>query len=119
MNEANEALTAAAEVFRELDQQVWPQSERDEFHGEAGRCPVDYAEAQALVDRALHALSERPAEPLGNLRSILESLTKAAEIEARNLFRSPPSAEEAARVRLRDDTTAAVMSAIKRICSSL
>lgn len=52
------ALRAAADVFDELDGVSWPQSDRDRFHGEGGRCPVDYAKARAKVAAAIDLLRE-------------------------------------------------------------
>jgi hypothetical protein len=48
-----EALNEARKVFDELDGVNWPQSARDEFYGEPGRCPVDYAQAQSKVIAAM------------------------------------------------------------------
>ena len=48
-----EALNEARKAFDELDGVNWPQSERDEFYGEPGRCPVDYAQAQSKVIAAM------------------------------------------------------------------
>jgi hypothetical protein len=47
------ALRAAADVFEEMDSVSWPQSERDAFYGDGGKCPVDYDAAQSAVLAAL------------------------------------------------------------------
>lgn len=49
-----EAIKAADWVFDELDQAKWPQSEADEYYGKAGKCPVNYDEAQALIKGVLY-----------------------------------------------------------------
>ena len=52
-----DALKAAEAVFDDFDSTVWPQSERDQYYGEEGSCPVDYIEAQAKVAAAIKELS--------------------------------------------------------------
>jgi hypothetical protein len=53
-----EALNEARKVFEEFDLVDWPKSERDEFYGEPGRCPVDYSAAQSKVSVAIAAMGE-------------------------------------------------------------
>lgn len=50
------ALYEVDAVFAELDQEDWGQTDCDQYHGRAGRCPVNYEGANGVVTALIRIL---------------------------------------------------------------